>query len=142
MNISKKLFVSFFVIITIFSFFILPDIIIASNGGNGVVILAPSAIGQEEKTVSNFFTYAEGIYNTMLIVAVIAAALMITIGGVYYIFSYVPGMKEEGKKTITAAVLGLLIALMSWLILYTINPDLLKFSDRIFMQDSSESHTP
>lgn len=110
----------------------------AEDEESSVIILAPSAIGQEEETVSNFFTYATGMYNTMLIVAVIAAALMITIGGVYYIFSYVPGMKEEGKKTITAAVLGLLIALMSWLILYTINPDLLKFSDTIFMQDTSD----
>lgn len=58
-------------------------------------------------------------------ICAILAMIMITLGGLEYMTSELPGNKESGKNKITQAVLGLLLALGAWLILWTINPDLL-----------------
>ena len=51
---------------------------------------------------------------------------MIVIGGVQIIFSGgSSGKIAEGKKRITEAIWGLILALAAYLILYTINPDLI-----------------
>ena len=50
---------------------------------------------------------------------------MIIWGGIQYITSELPGVKGEGKKRISDAILGLLVALGAWLLLYTINPSLI-----------------
>lgn len=47
-------------------------------------------------------------------------------GGLEYITSELPGAKGEGKQKITNAVVGLLVALGAWVILYTINPKLVE----------------
>lgn len=46
-------------------------------------------------------------------------------GGLEYMTSELISEKESGKQKITNAVLGLILALGSWALLYTINPDLL-----------------
>ena len=51
---------------------------------------------------------------------------MIVIGGVQYTTSYGSSGKGEAKARILNAVLGLLLVLGAWVILYTINPDLVK----------------
>ncbi len=55
----------------------------------------------------------------------VAAVVMITIGGIEWAGSELISKKEDGKQRIWQAVLGLVLALSSYLILYTINPDLL-----------------
>ena len=68
--------------------------------------------------------------NTMLTIFIgicaVLAVVMIVLGGIEYMTSELPGNKENGKEKIRNAVFGLLLALGAWLILYTINPDLLK----------------
>ena len=55
----------------------------------------------------------------------IAALLMITIGGFWYMTSAGnTSQAETAKKIITDALLGLIVALAAWLLLYVINPDL------------------
>lgn len=61
-----------------------------------------------------------------------AAAIMITIAGVKYLVSPVISSKEDAKKQIWAALTGLFLLLASYLILYTINPDLVNLSDPRF----------
>ena len=55
----------------------------------------------------------------------VAAVVMIVIGGIEWAGSELISKKEDGKQRIWQAVLGLVLALSSYLILYTINPDLL-----------------
>ena len=63
-----------------------------------------------------------------LAIAAALAVIMIVWGGVQYMLSESLFNKEDGKAKIKNAIWGLLLALVSWLILYTINPNLLKFN--------------
>ena len=56
----------------------------------------------------------------------VLAVVMIVMGGIEYMTSELISSKEAGKETIRNALLGLLLALGAYLILNTINPDLLK----------------
>lgn len=72
--------------------------------------------------------YLSGMFKILLAVAGLLSVVMIVIGGIEYMSTDAISGKSEGKERITNAVLGLLLALISWLILYTINPKLLEFN--------------
>ncbi|MES2315150.1 MAG: pilin [Patescibacteria group bacterium] len=55
----------------------------------------------------------------------VMAVVMIVMGGIEYMTSELISSKEAGRDRITNAVLGLILALGSYALLYTINPDLL-----------------
>ena len=77
---------------------------------------------------ADFGGFVSGIYNLIIYVAGVLAVLLITYGGVLYLTSGPNASQvEEGKKYITNALLGLLLALSAWLILNTINPAMLDF---------------
>ena len=63
-----------------------------------------------------------------LAIAAALAVIMIVWGGVEIMLSESVFKKEDGKKKIQDAIWGLLLALVSWLILYTINPNILDWS--------------
>ncbi len=69
--------------------------------------------------------YLNVIIKLVIGISAVLAVLMIIMGGLEYITSELPGAKGEGKKRITDAVVGLLIAMGAWIILYTINPKIL-----------------
>jgi hypothetical protein len=64
-----------------------------------------------------------------LAVAAALAVIMIVWGGVEIMLSESVFKKDDGKKKIKDAIYGLLLALVSWLILYTINPKILDWSN-------------
>lgn len=67
----------------------------------------------------------EGLYRLALSLVGVSAMIMIVIGGVLYMTARdSKSQTDQAKGYITNAVWGLIIALVSWLILYTINPDL------------------
>ncbi len=73
---------------------------------------------------------ALGVYlNIMLKIFIgflaVMAVVMIVIGGIEYMTSELIGNKEAGKDRIMGALFGLVIALSSYALLNTINPDLL-----------------
>lgn len=72
-----------------------------------------------------FGKYLNVLIKLFLGIAGVLAVVMIVWGGIQYMTSELASSKEEGKKSITNAILGLLLALGAWLILNTINPDLL-----------------
>ena len=75
----------------------------------------------------NAVEYLQRVYYFALTAAVILAILMLVIAGAEYTAAGVsPSAKEDAKKRIMYALGGLLLALLSWLILNTINPDILK----------------
>ncbi|MBU6430849.1 MAG: hypothetical protein KGJ58_01015 [Patescibacteria group bacterium] len=75
-------------------------------------------------------TYIPGIFNLAIGIAGVLAVLMIIIGGVEYMTTDAIGGKEEGKERISNALKGLLLVLVSWILLYTINPKLTVFDLR------------
>lgn len=74
-----------------------------------------------------FGKYMNIMIKLIIGIASVLAVIMIMKGGFEYMTSSLPSGKESGRGTITQAILGLLIALGAYLLLYTINPNLLNF---------------
>lgn len=77
-------------------------------------------------TASNFTTYLQALFPFLLSIAAGLAFVMIVIGGIFYMTSAGnPAAVGDAKKRIQAALIGLLIAASSYLIINAINPNLL-----------------
>ena len=61
--------------------------------------------------------------------AAVLAVIEIVVGGLQYALSESLFSKEDALDRIKMALLGLFIALVSWLILNTINPELVNLKD-------------
>jgi hypothetical protein len=72
-----------------------------------------------------FGNYLNIMIKLILGIAAVLSMVMITMGGIEYMTSELVSSKESGKNTITNAILGLVIALGAYVILNTINPQLL-----------------
>lgn len=76
---------------------------------------------------SDFIQYIMAIYRFGLWTIGIAALLMITIGGFMYITSAAnKNNAAKAKGIITDAIVGVILAMTSYILLYTINPDLIR----------------
>ncbi|MCX6786023.1 MAG: pilin [Candidatus Komeilibacteria bacterium] len=72
--------------------------------------------------------YIQALYKFFVGIAGILAVIMIAFGGLQWLFSGGSSDKiSKAKETIIGAVMGLILALGSYLILYTINPNLTSF---------------
>lgn len=70
--------------------------------------------------------YLTGVYQIVLTLSVALAVIMIVVAGVQYTTTWAsPSNKSAAKERIGAAIGGLVLAMMSVLILGTINPDLI-----------------
>lgn len=77
------------------------------------------------------------LINIIIALGVLLAVVMLSIGGLQYMMSEAATTKDSAKKTIGQAILGLLILLGSWLILFIINPDIVtKSTDFLSTVDS------
>lgn len=76
-------------------------------------------------TTKGFGSYLNMMIQITIGIAAVLAMIMIVMGGIEYMTSELVSSKESGKKKVTNAVLGLLLALGAFAILNTINPDLL-----------------
>ncbi len=76
---------------------------------------------------SDFDEYVKQVYNFGLSALGILALLMLVIGGIRYVLAGSSIDRVEGaKETIANAILGLILGLLVYIILYKINPDLVK----------------
>lgn len=74
----------------------------------------------------NFLNYLRDIYNFLISIVGILAMAALVYGGFRYLTSVGnPAAVEDAKDIINSAVIGLVLALSSWLILNEINPDVL-----------------
>jgi len=104
----------------VFSFVLL---LFASAQSAEAVVLLESSISGE--SVADPKEYAANLYRIGLGLAAVLAVIMIVWGGIEYIASAAnPSSKEDAKKRIWSAIGGLLLALLSVLILQTIDPAL------------------
>jgi len=76
---------------------------------------------------SNFETYLPGLFKFSIGLAGVLAFVMITFGGILYATTDAIQSKSEGRKYIENAVVGLLMVIGAYAILYTINPQFLEF---------------
>ncbi|MEK7095409.1 MAG: pilin [Patescibacteria group bacterium] len=76
-------------------------------------------------------TYIEYVFKFSIALAVFLAVIMIIWGGFEYMLSEIPFIKTNAKSRITNAIMGLLGALVSYLILVTIDPRLVQINTTI-----------
>lgn len=92
-------------------------------------ILLEKIPGTNGVSGSNLTAYLSAIYKVALIVVTLAAVLMLSIGGFMYLTSAGNTSSiSTAKGIIYDSLIGLVIALSAWLILYIINPDLVEIS--------------
>ena len=84
----------------------------------------PSGLQLPDPNLANL--YLEALYRWLLGLVGLAALFAFVYGGILYIFSGAIASTAEAKRWITNGVLGLVIAGISYLILYTINPNLVR----------------
>lgn len=75
---------------------------------------------------SEFTAYLKAIFQFGIAAIAIVSVITIMIGGYLYIFSGGSKEVEKAKSMVVNALLGLGLALVSWIIVYTINPDLVE----------------
>ena len=109
---------------------ILPTITFAADAyTDGYTPLAPipQLLGKDGKTI-DIGTFIPAIIKLGIGLAAAFALLMIFMGGIQYMSTDAFNDKKEGRSTITNAVIGLLLAIGAYSILYTVNPRLLNIS--------------
>ncbi|HHX58499.1 MAG TPA: hypothetical protein GX706_01910 [Candidatus Moranbacteria bacterium] len=79
---------------------------------------------------TDFIEYLQMIYNFGIALAVILAIFMIAFGAFMYVVGSAGNVAKvaDAKSIIMDAILGLIMALTAWLILFVINPDFIKSS--------------
>ncbi|MEK7615122.1 MAG: hypothetical protein AAB431_01915 [Patescibacteria group bacterium] len=79
-------------------------------------------------SVSFLSQYISGLYKYLLSIAGVIAIVMVMIGGFQYVLGAgAKGQGEKGKERIKNGVIGLILLLSVYLILYTVNPQLTVF---------------
>lgn len=131
MNFSTKKIVFTNLLVICLVFFIFPLASLAEElTPSNYTPLAPLpgttvTVGGEE--VAELNTYIPGIFRLTIAIAGALAIIMIVVGGVEYLSTDAISGKTEGKSKITNALIGLLLAISAFIILNTINPQILNF---------------
>jgi hypothetical protein len=76
--------------------------------------------------VSNLGDYVDAFYKWMLNAGIIIAIVFVMIGGLQYVMAGGHGSVDAGKTRIKNAVIGLVLLTFSYLILFTVNPSLVR----------------
>ena len=77
-------------------------------------------------STGNLADFLKSVYNFGVAAAAVLAVLMIAWGGIEYMTTEAFQGKSDAKDKIWNAIFGLLLVLASYLILWTINPDIIK----------------
>lgn len=103
---------------------------------SGVILLLPTVVSAQNyrlmapigdtSEISSLAQYLTLLFNVTISVAGVLAVLMLVICGIKLMTSEAISSKGEAKACITNAIIGVLLALSSWAILNTINPDLVE----------------
>ncbi len=104
------------------------------------VPLEPGAFtGVKTDTGGNLGVFLGQVFNWAIAIAVASALVMIIWGGIEYMTTDSWSGKNDGRTKIQNALLGLGLALISWLLLYTINPELVNFQNNQLINPSGTS---
>ncbi|MFA5291075.1 MAG: hypothetical protein WC385_02055 [Candidatus Paceibacterota bacterium] len=92
------------------------------------VIINDGNTGESQPQPYGLQQYLRTAYFIFFVVVLAAVFLFFVIGGLEYIVSDIPMVKANGMKQLQASLVGLGIALSSYLLLKLINPDLVNLS--------------
>lgn len=96
----------------------------------GYTLLEPSIVqpnpASASGTPTNISQYLNGAYITMFIIVIVGAVITLVYYGIGYMMSDVTSFKTDAKRRLWNVFIGIAIALLSFILLNEINPDLLK----------------
>ena len=123
---SNKLKFLFLLLLALFLYFSANSFALADNTGKrGLEIKYPVINGIEITTSTTISEYAVYFFSLSLIIAAIAAFAVLTYGGIRYLLSLNnPAVMKDARTWISSGIAGLFIILCSYLILSTINPEI------------------
>ncbi len=75
-------------------------------------------------------TFLSGAFKLAMGFGAVAAIVMLVIGGFQYMTQDAVGGQKEARSRIQGAIFGLILLLLSYLILFVINPDILKSTEK------------
>ena len=88
------------------------------------VSFSPARLNNGEVTVPFLAQYILGVYRFAIGAAALLASIMVVYGGFRYLLGSTLGDVKEGKTVIQNAVIGLIVLLCSYVILQSVNPEL------------------
>lgn len=89
------------------------------------------------KSGTNLGSFLGQVFNFGIAIAVALSLVMIIWGGIIKMTTDSWSKTDEANKKIKNAVYGLILALISYLLLYTINPDMVKFTNNSLLGTSN-----
>lgn len=92
------------------------------------VPLESGAVEGLNTSSTNLSGFLNGVFKFGIAIAVVLAFIMIVYGGIMKMTTDSWTKQDTAKEIITNAIYGLGLALVSWLILYTINPCLVTWT--------------
>jgi len=95
--------------------------------------------GVSQNVSKDLGAYLSNIFSFGIAIAVALALIYIIWGGIIKMTTDSWQGKDEAKSKITNAIYGLGLTLISWLLLYTINPNLVTFSGNTFLNPPPKS---
>lgn len=116
----KKIFLYSLSLITYLGLF---SVVFAEGGGTDYVLLEPLP-GISSVPVGGFGAYLSAMFKLSIGLATVLAVLQLSVAGFKYLIQDSFSTKSDARETINNALIGLLLILSSYLILKTINPDL------------------
>ncbi len=87
----------------------------------------PPGVPNCQSGTVNFPNFLSNLFRLLISVGGLFAVVMLVVAGIGYMISEAAGDIDKAKSRAKAALWGLLLLTSCWLILNTINPDLLKF---------------
>lgn len=115
----------------------------ASSGSRSYQVLEKlPGFSDTYTTASDFSSFLNSAFKVGIIVAVVLSVIMVVIGGIEYMGGDSAFNTEDAKKKWQGVAWGLILALGIYLLLNTINPDLVKLSLKINPVASSGPVTP
>ncbi|HVU75468.1 MAG TPA: hypothetical protein VHD38_01350 [Candidatus Paceibacterota bacterium] len=127
---SKRLSILLFALF-LTSLTIAPEVLLAQSCTNSFCPLAPSdgsKIGTLYSSSPDLPTFLSNLFAAALSIGAILAVLRLTYAGYQYMTSDAWSSKHHAKEIIGNVVLGMLLLLSIYLILYQINPNILKLN--------------
>ncbi|MFA6536416.1 MAG: hypothetical protein WC250_03590 [Candidatus Paceibacterota bacterium] len=138
---SKNLRQTFLIIYVVFLF---SSSVITAQAAEPVnyIPLEPSFLGLPTGSTGGitFGEYLTRFFSTVIGLAIILAVLMIVWGGFQYLSTDAITDKQEGKEKWTQAIYGLVLVLASYLILQTINKQIITIPNTILNPGNITSH--
>ena len=87
-----------------------------------------SPSGESITSIPNLNAYLQFVFQFAIGITGVLAVIMIILGGITYLSTDAVSGKKDGKEMIANALRGLALAILSWLILNSINPTLLNIN--------------